>query len=518
MSDNDQFRVRNVIQADGKLKTPDSTEITKILQDSEGNVLIGYGATVPTDGEAGYAIGSMFLDTDGGVGATLYVNEGSATVCDFNVGGGSTGDITAVTAGAGMTGGGASGAVTLNVVNTDGKITVGADTLDITADSLVNADINSAAAIVLSKLENLTDARLIVGSVANVPTAVDITGDISITNAGVVSVTDLTISGEVVGDIAYFDGTNWTALAATSLPAGTASVLAQSTTIEAGASDITLATTTQTVGTATLTIPDFANVSDTFVFLTLAQTLVNKTLTSPTIGTSLILGQTTHNAIIVATDQATQDNTYTIPDVNANDSFVFADFIQTLTNKTLTSPVLDTGVSGTAVLDENDMASDSATKIATQQSIKAYIDSGTVTLTNKTIDADGTGNVISNINGDELDPIAGTNGTYGIPIIIPIVNAGSADINVFSGNVPFKCRVIDVWGINTQAGNNGNWKLTDGTSDVTETVAYGASDNALTRADAILDANHTIETKPLHLINSDGADLSIVYVSVIRLA
>jgi len=141
-----------------------------------------------------------------------------------------------------------------------------------------------------------------------------------------------------------------------------------------------------------------------------------------------------------------------------------------------------------------------------------------VTLTNKTIDADGTGNVISNINGDELDPIAGTNGTYGIPIIIPIVNAGSADINVFSGNVPFKCRVIDVWGINTQAGNNGNWKLTDGTSDVTETVAYGASDNALTRADAILDANHTIKTKPLHLINSDGANLSIVYVSVIRLA
>jgi len=47
---------------------------------------------------------------------------------------------------------------------------------------------------------------------------------------------------------------------------------------------------------------------------------------------------------------------------------------QTLTNKTLTSPVLNTGVSGTAVLDEDDMASDSATKLATQQSIKAYVD------------------------------------------------------------------------------------------------------------------------------------------------
>ena len=47
---------------------------------------------------------------------------------------------------------------------------------------------------------------------------------------------------------------------------------------------------------------------------------------------------------------------------------------QTLTNKTLTSPVLDTGISGTAIKDEDDMTSDSATHLATQQSIKAYAD------------------------------------------------------------------------------------------------------------------------------------------------
>src|SRR6056300_211297 len=78
---------------------------------------------------------------------------------------------------------------------------------------------------------------------------------------------------------------------------------------------------------------------------------------------------------------------------------------QTLTNKTLTSPVLNTGVSGTAVLDEDNMASDSDTKLATQQSIKAYVDaedaaiaSDTLTLTNKTFDANGTGNSITNID------------------------------------------------------------------------------------------------------------------------
>lgn len=48
---------------------------------------------------------------------------------------------------------------------------------------------------------------------------------------------------------------------------------------------------------------------------------------------------------------------------------------QTITGvKTLTSPVLNTSISGTAFLDEDDMISDSATKVASQQSIKAYID------------------------------------------------------------------------------------------------------------------------------------------------
>jgi hypothetical protein len=51
----------------------------------------------------------------------------------------------------------------------------------------------------------------------------------------------------------------------------------------------------------------------------------------------------------------------------------------TLTNKTLTSPVLNTGVSGTAVLDEDTMTSNSDTQIATQQSIKAYVDTQVAT-------------------------------------------------------------------------------------------------------------------------------------------
>ena len=47
---------------------------------------------------------------------------------------------------------------------------------------------------------------------------------------------------------------------------------------------------------------------------------------------------------------------------------------QTLSAKTLTSPVLNGTLSGTAFLDEDQMTSDSAIAVASQQSIKAYVD------------------------------------------------------------------------------------------------------------------------------------------------
>jgi len=48
--------------------------------------------------------------------------------------------------------------------------------------------------------------------------------------------------------------------------------------------------------------------------------------------------------------------------------------VQTLSNKTLTSPVLNGTLTGTAFLDEDNMASNSAIAVASQQSIKAYVD------------------------------------------------------------------------------------------------------------------------------------------------
>ena len=79
---------------------------------------------------------------------------------------------------------------------------------------------------------------------------------------------------------------------------------------------------------------------------------------------------------------------------------------KTLTNKTLTSPVLNTGVSGTAVLDEDNMASDSATKLATQQSIKAYVDSS-ITAEDLDVTSDS-GTIAIDLDSETLTIAGGT--------------------------------------------------------------------------------------------------------------
>ena len=86
---------------------------------------------------------------------------------------------------------------------------------------------------------------------------------------------------------------------------------------------------------------------------------------------------------IIATDDSSNDQTDVTVSSNlqafSGKSAPSGDVVgstdsQTLTNKTMTSPVINTGVSGTAIVDEDNMASNSDTKIPTQQSVKAYVD------------------------------------------------------------------------------------------------------------------------------------------------
>ena len=116
------------------------------------------------------------------------------------------------------------------------------------------------------------------------------------------------------------------------------------------AAETTLAFTDPTVD-RTITFP---NATGTIVLEATGSTLTNK---------SIDLGNNTISGSLAEFNTALQD-----------DSFVGLAATQTLTNKTLTSAVLNTAVSGSAILDEDDLSSNSATQLATQQSIKAYVD------------------------------------------------------------------------------------------------------------------------------------------------
>ena len=74
---------------------------------------------------------------------------------------------------------------------------------------------------------------------------------------------------------------------------------------------------------------------------------------------------------------------------------------QTLTNKTLTSPVFNTGVSGSAILDADDMSGASSTTISTSESIKAYVDSQ--------VDSK---DALSELSGDTDDVTEGSTNLY----------------------------------------------------------------------------------------------------------
>jgi len=92
---------------------------------------------------------------------------------------------------------------------------------------------------------------------------------------------------------------------------------------------------------------------------------LNLTDGGSTVGTTAVAG----GDGLLTNDNGTMRQT----SVDTFDTYL-AQSTKTLTNKTLTSAVLNSTISGTSIKDEDDMSSDSATHLATQQSIKAYVD------------------------------------------------------------------------------------------------------------------------------------------------
>ncbi len=63
----------------------DHTSAQVVSRDIQGNAILAYGATVPTDGTAGYLPGGLFINTAvTTLDDALYVNIGTAASCDFD--------------------------------------------------------------------------------------------------------------------------------------------------------------------------------------------------------------------------------------------------------------------------------------------------------------------------------------------------------------------------------------------------------------------------------------------------
>ena len=177
----------------------------------------------------------------------------------------------------------------------------------------------------------------------------------------------------------------------------------------------------------------------------------------------------------LAVTDPTADRTITLP--NATGTVSVIDATETLTNKTLTAPTVTSGVfntalSGTAVKDEDGMDSNSATALATQQSIKAYIDnqitaqdldiapdSGTgqsIDLNSETLTFSGGSNIASSASSntvtfaisDVVQLTASqtlTNKTFTSPTInaFTMTSGTNSGMNVGSGGIVFEGATAD---------------------------------------------------------------------------
>lgn len=219
---------------------------------------------------------------------------------------------------------------------------------------------------------------------------------------------------------------------------------------------------------------------------------------STTRGGSALCIQADCSVCIVLTVIEEQINAYLCSGVEkiATDSNTLA-----LSNKTLTSPVLNGCLSGTALLDEDCMCSNSATKVASQQSIKAYVDAQ-VTAQDLDLKGDDCVAVSIDLDSQTLD-IAGGSG---------IATTGSNCTKTIT--VAIDCTVATLTGCQTLT----NKTLTSpvlnctvsGTAIDTCLCAVSACDDTLASAKAIksyVDAQVTAQD--LDLIGDDCVAISI---------
>ena len=167
---------------------------------------------------------------------------------------------------------------------------------------------------------------------------------------------------------------------------------------------------------------------------------------------------------------------------------------QTLANKTLTAPVLNGALSGTAFLDEDNMSSDSATAVASQQSIKAYVQSlvsGT-TEAFKTLVVSGQDNIVADASADTLTIVAGSG--------MVITNNASTDTITFTVS-----GITSVGALNSGSITSGFGAIDTGSSNITTTGTISAGTLVVTGTTTTVNSTTMTVVDPLiHLQTASG--------------
>ena len=210
-----------------------------------------------------------------------------------------------------------------------------------------------------------------------------------------------------------------------------------------------------------------------------------------------------HETTLQVTDP-TADRTITLP--NLSGTIATVDGTETLTNKTLTSPtitsgVFNTSISGTAFLDEDNLASDSATKLASQQSIKAYVDA-TVTAEDLDITSDS-GTIAIDLDSETLT-IAGGTGIDTTGASNTITVAIDSTVATLTGTQTFTNKTLTSPTINTPTITNltaTTLTLTD-SSIVFEGATADAHETTLTVVDPTADRTLTLPNETGTLVTS----------------
>ena len=237
------------------------------------------------------------------------------------------------------------------------------DASDGTEDGIIEfANIKAGAQTVTARLRS-NELQLLNDTGLSVAGDATITGNLTVNG----TTTTLATTNSVISDtlIELANGTSGT-------PANDAGLV-----IERGSADNAFIGFDESEDKFTLGTGSFTGASTGNLTLTTGTLVANIEATTATLGGSDILStdntKTVTNKTLTLGNNTISGTLAQFQTAVTDATLVDLDDSQTLTNKTLTSPVLNTGVSGSAILDEDDFASDSATQLATQQSIKAYI-------------------------------------------------------------------------------------------------------------------------------------------------